>query len=160
MKKLISMLLVVSTLVVLLSMPALALSVNVRSGPGLTYSSLGTLKGGAKITVLSTKKDSRGVTWCKIKFKSGYGWVSSRYVSGYSGTSSSQKGKSSGGVRATSRTNVRSGPGLSYKSLTTMQKGDSATYLGSSKKDSRGVKWYKVSYGGVKGWVSSRYTVK
>ena len=38
-----------------------------------------------------------------------------------------------------------------------MKKGQTASYLGSTKKDARGVAWYKVSFNGRTGWVSSRY---
>ena len=59
---------------------------------------------------------------------------------------------------ATGDSNIRSTPSLSGKSLGTLPQGASATYLGQSSVDSRGVAWYKISYGGVTGWVSSRYT--
>ena len=160
MKKFLAMILIVSTLAMLLSVPALAKSANVRSGPGLTYKKLGTLTFGTKVTVYATKKDSRGVTWCKVKYKSGYGWVSSRYVTGYSGQASGGSSSKSGGVRAVARTYVRKGPGTSYKVVAEMYQGDRASYLGSTKKDYRGVKWYKVRYSGITGWVSSRYTTK
>ena len=39
-----------------------------------------------------------------------------------------------------------------------MQKGESATYLGSYSTDERGVVWYQVRFEGQTGWVSSRYT--
>ena len=53
--------------------------------------------------------------------------------------------------------NVRSGPGLGYSQLTVMHSGDTATYLGESSVDDRGVTWYKVKFDGVSGWVSSKY---
>ena len=54
--------------------------------------------------------------------------------------------------------NVRTGPGLSYKSIGTLYEGETLEYLGDISYDSRGVAWYEVAYGNRTGWVSSRYT--
>ena len=53
--------------------------------------------------------------------------------------------------------NVRKGAGLEYGKTTVMAKNDTARYLGETKKDSRGVAWYKVNFCGRTGWVSSKY---
>lgn len=63
-------------------------------------------------------------------------------------------------IRTTGNVNVRRGPGLYYASIGTARKGSTLTYLGSSKRDDRGVTWYKVNYNGYEGWVSSRYSKK
>lgn len=60
-------------------------------------------------------------------------------------------------VRITGKCHLRSGPGLGYSSKAIVPKGASVTYKGSSRKDGRGVRWYKISYKGRTGWVSSRY---
>ena len=52
---------------------------------------------------------------------------------------------------------VRSGPGRGYEKLAVLSEGASCEYLGSTRSDERGVTWYKVSYNGGSGWVSSRY---
>ena len=49
---------------------------------------------------------------------------------------------------------VRTGPGLSYKIFSKVYVGNTYAYKGSST-DSRGVKWYKISFSGGTGWVSS-----
>ena len=54
--------------------------------------------------------------------------------------------------------NVRTGPGLDYASLGYLTEGDMVTYKGESRKDYRGVTWYKVNFGGRTGWVSSKYS--
>lgn len=64
-----------------------------------------------------------------------------KYVTGYSGD-----------------TNVRTGPGRSYRSIGVLHKEEDCTYLGKTARDERGVIWYKVKYGGHTGWVSSKYT--
>ena len=55
---------------------------------------------------------------------------------------------------------VRTGPGLGYKSIGTLHKGDDAKYLGETSIDERGVLWYKIRFNGKSAWVSSRYTRK
>ena len=60
----------------------------------------------------------------------------------------------------TGKSNVRTGPGLSYKSLGTLHKEESARYLHETSVDDRGVVWYKIKWNGREAWVSSRYTVK
>ncbi len=125
-------------------------NVNLRKGPGLDYADIGTMKTGEKATYLGeTKKDERGVAWYKVSFDGKTGWVSSRYSALKSGDSSV--------VKATGSVNLRKGPGLDYADIGTMHKGDKAAYLGETKKDERGVAWYKVSFDGKTGWVSSKY---
>ena len=58
------------------------------------------------------------------------------------------------------KSNVRTGPGLGYKSIGVLRKGDEAKYLGKTSTDDRGVVWYKIRYKGRDAWVSSRYTCK
>lgn len=60
-------------------------------------------------------------------------------------------------VYFTGHTNVRSGPGLGYSSIGQINSGSTLPYQGDSSTDSRGVTWYKVSFSGSTGWVSSRY---
>ena len=65
-----------------------------------------------------------------------------------------------GPIQTEGSVNVRKGAGLEYDRTTAMAKSDTARYLGETKKDSRGVAWYKVDWNGKTGWVSSRYTRK
>jgi uncharacterized protein YraI len=54
--------------------------------------------------------------------------------------------------------NVRKKPNLQAGVVAVLKKGESAKYLGETKRDDRGVDWYYISRNGVKGWVSSKYT--
>ena len=140
---------------------------NVRSGPSLDHGSLGTAySGDVLFGTGNIQTDTRGGDWYSVMFKGNAGWVSSVYAS-LSGSSSSSKSSSSssssssGGTVTASYGNdsfVRSGPGLGYGKLGVLYSGSSASYLGSTSVDSRGVAWYKISWGGSSGWVSSRYT--
>ena len=68
-------------------------------------------------------------------------------------------GKSAGQkVKATGDVYVRKGPDRDYAEIGLLYTGDKAPYLGDRKKDYRGVTWYKVSYKGKTGWVSSKYS--
>ncbi|MBQ8111068.1 MAG: SH3 domain-containing protein [Clostridia bacterium] len=61
-----------------------------------------------------------------------------------------------GVVRTTGNLNLRKGPGLGYKSIRTIGEGVTLEY-DKSEKDERGVRWYRVTYKGRTGWVSSKY---
>ena len=68
-------------------------------------------------------------------------------------------GKSAGQkVKATGDVYVRSKADKESEQLGLLYKGDTTTYLGEKKYDYRGVAWYKVSFHGRKGWVSSKYS--
>lgn len=133
-------------------------SVNVRKSPNLNSASLGTATKGTTLTFLGkTSTDARGVKWYKVSFNGSTGWVSSRYTEityGSSG-SSSASGKYVKAVGGS--VTIRSSANKSSGSLGYIPEGKTGTYQGKTSTDSRGVKWYKVSYGGVTGWVSSRY---
>jgi len=61
-------------------------------------------------------------------------------------------------VKTTGDVFIRSKPDKSSKKLGSIKSGKKVTYLGSSSTDSRGVKWYKIKYDGVTGWISSKYS--
>ena len=61
-------------------------------------------------------------------------------------------------VKTTGQVNVRKGPSLDSASIGVLAAGTIVSYLGTTKKDERGVAWYKINYNGVVGWVSSRYS--
>ena len=92
--------------------------------------------------------------WYKISWNGENAWVSSKYtrLSGNAG------GKKSTVVAEYGDSNVRTGPGLKYRSFDIMYEDDEAEYLGNSSVDDRGVVWYKISWYGDTGWVSSKYT--
>ena len=158
-KKMVAVLLI--ALFILTSVAALAEgkikttgNVNVRSGAGLDYYAKDTISKGKTLSYDKTAKDERGVKWYHITGKTS-GWVSSKYAKVVKdGGSSKGDGET---VKATGNVHLRKGAGLDYKAIGTVKKGNTATYLGETKKDSRGVKWFKVKYNGKTGWVSSKY---
>lgn len=58
------------------------------------------------------------------------------------------------------KSHIRTGPGLGYKALGTLHRGESARYLHDTSTDDRGVVWYKIKWNGREAWVSSMYTRK
>ena len=176
MKKLTAILL---TLAFVLSLGATALAAsyiyavgdtNLRSGPGLGYSVLTSVTEGTRMVYRNKSDvDGRGVKWYYVSYNGRDAWVSSRYTTfsggGSSGGSSTPRRNSSGSVSSAGTvfaeggsTKVRTGPGLGYAEIGTLYQGNSLTYLGDTSVDGRGVPWYRVSYRGGSGWVSSRYT--
>ncbi|WP_273125037.1 SH3 domain-containing protein [Bacillus weihaiensis] len=124
---------------------------NVRSGPGLTYSIVAKVKQGQTYNVTEKKND-----WVKIKLSSSsYGWVAGWLVS----TKTVTPTASTPSVTANSSTvtsnatglRFRSGPGTSFSIIGVFDKGKTATYVEKSGE------WVKISYSGKQGWVSSQY---
>ena len=138
-------------------------SVNIRSNAGTSYKVLGSMPSGAYGTCMGmAAKDSRGVIWYKVKYNGVTGWVSSRY----SKVTNSKDSGSSGGSSSSGDSvkvvggdvTIRSKADKTSSKLGYIAEGKTATYLGKTRTDSRGVQWYYISYNGIKGWVSSRYT--
>ena len=129
--------------------------VNVRSGPGLNYSVVGSTNTGESYTVSAKSGD-----WYKITYKGVTAYINSSYLSLGSGSSSSggstsapetQSGTQTTGVITGSYVNLRSGPSTSYASLGTYNNGTKMTITGQSGD------WYAVTYNGVKGYVYKQY---
>lgn len=58
----------------------------------------------------------------------------------------------------TGNSNVRSSPSINAASLGVVSSGSYLEYLYEDSTDNRGVIWYKVRYGNMSGWVSSKYS--
>ena len=130
---------------------------NVRSGAGTGYSKIGTLKKGKTFTVTGTAKDKSGVKWYKFKYSSKKnGYVSSKYVDIKVPTVTSVSNLKGTVNTKSDPLTVRSGAGSSYKKLGTLAKGKTFTITGKAK-DSSGVWWYRFTYSGKNGFVSSKY---
>ena len=129
---------------------------NLRLTPDLNGEVLAILKEGVRAVYEgSTSTDNRGVDWYQVSYNGQAGWVSSRYARFGNYTSAASYGY----VKATShKVNLRDEPNLNGEDIGTMDKGETATYLGKKSTDSRGVVWYKVRFNGKTGWVSSRYS--
>ena len=137
----------------------LTIKVNVRSGPGTSYASLGQMDSGGKVQI--TLQDASGA-WYKILYLSapdGTGWVAAKYVSVAGGaqvplaataTPAGPQG------RVLQLLNVRSGPGMSFSSLGMLQPNSTVALTG---KDATAA-WFQISYPSAPGghaWVTAQY---
>lgn len=141
-------------------------ALNVRSGAGTGNAKITTVANGTNMIYLGETATVGGSTWYKVTTSAGIGWVSgaySRLVSTPDVKPVSSSGSSSGSTTGTKvyvsggSVWLRTGPGLGYKSVTTVHEGQNLNYRGSSSVDDRGVRWYNVTYNGQSVWISSRY---
>lgn len=118
-------------------------SINVRSGPGLTYPVIDSLKKGDAIEELSRSGD-----WIEVALAGETGWIASWLThSSASPTASTEQTA----VASVDRLNVRAQPTLSASVLTQMNAGEQAQILTSSNG------WVEVEFRGIRGFVSEEY---
>lgn len=120
--------------------------VNIRSGPGTSYSVIGRAGSGSKYSFLEQSGD-----WYKVALNSGSGWVSGQFAK-LSGDSTSRGSASGSGwaVVNGSGVNIRTGPGTTYQVVTRANRGE--RYLVAD----RSADWYKIILNnGQPGWVVS-----
>lgn len=122
-------------------------TLNIRKGPGVSYSITGEIGKGEVYTIVQTQNG-----WGKLK--SGAGWINLSYTQKNGSTqASSSVSSSSYAVRVTAYSlNVRKGPGASYPVTTTVKKGDVYTIVETQNG------WGKLKSGA--GWISLGYTEK
>jgi uncharacterized protein YraI len=137
----------------------LTIKINVRSGPGITYDSLGQLDAGGKVQVIA--RDSSGA-WYQILYPSssqGRGWVTAQYVTIPTGilvplqATPIPAGPTG---RVIQRLNVRSGPGTTFNSLGLLEPGAAVSLTGKNGTAS----WFQIAYTtgpGGHGWVTAQY---
>ncbi|MGI2326496.1 SH3 domain-containing protein [Planococcus sp. YIM B11945] len=116
-------------------------TVNIRSGPGLSYSVQGSLAKGEKVDVISQEGD-----WYEIKNGGETGWVAAWLTSSTSAETQNQKA-----VSSVDRLNVRSQPDLSSSVLTQMNAGDQAEII------SETGDWLEIDFRNTRGFVSKQY---
>ena len=129
------------------------IGLNLRKGPGTSYSVIRTLSKGTAVTVHSS---SNG--WSKISVNGVEGYVSTSFLSS---TNPSTNSSTSNETTSTPTTtmyvtpdaglNLRKGAGTSYSVVKTLSKGTAVTVHSSNNG------WSKVSANGVEGYVSTSY---
>ena len=123
-------------------------SLNIRKGPGATYSIVGELGRGEAYTIVQTQNG-----WGKLK--SGVGWINLSYTQRVSNTTTASSVVSSSNylVKVTANNlNVRKGPGVSYQITGTVKKGQVYTIVQTQNG------WGRLKSG--LGWISLGYTEK
>jgi uncharacterized protein YraI len=137
----------------------LTIKVNVRSGPGMAFPSLGLLDAGGKVQVLFSDPTGK---WYRVLYpaaQDGYGWVAAQFVRIPVWTqvpvlaTPTPTGPSG---RVLQRLNVRSGPGMTFDTLGLLE-ADALVFL-TGKNSS--ASWLQIVYpsgSGGRGWVTAQY---
>ena len=120
--------------------------VNFRTGPGKSYSSMGKIEKGKKVTYLGSSGN-----WIKIKYNSKTGYIYKDYISKATTSTSSSTSTSVRYVKSSDGLNVRKGPSVSYSKITNLPNGTKVTV----KSTSNG--WSKITSGSITGYVNSSY---
>lgn len=123
--------------------------VNFRTGPGKSYSSMGKIEKGKKVTYLGSSGN-----WIKIKYNSKTGYIYKDYISKATTSTSSSTSTSVRYVKSSDGLNVRKGPSVSYSKITNLPNGTKVTV----KSTSNG--WSKITSGSITGYVSDKYLSK
>ncbi|WP_438311124.1 SH3 domain-containing protein [Sporosarcina sp. FA9] len=117
-------------------------SLNIRSGPGLTYAVIGTSKRGESLTILATSDE-----WVQINYGNGTGWIASWLIT----TNAETSKKTSTVVSRVDLLNIRSGPSVGSSILGRMNAGDEAKMI-----DQNG-SWTQIVTNNTTGWIHSEY---
>lgn len=131
-------------------------SVRVRTGPGTTFQTVGSLSKGTAVDIIEKNEN-----WIKVKTADIEGWVSSDYLklpasSGNAAKKDSTKEEETNqsvktGVTLVDRLNVRSEPSTSSASLGKLNKNTSVTVYRVENE------WAEIDFQGVRGWVAEPY---
>ncbi|ULT55791.1 SH3 domain-containing protein [Neobacillus drentensis] len=121
-------------------------TVNVRSGPGLSYPLTFIVKRGEKYSIVKETGD-----WIEIKLALGQtGWIVNWLVTKDNETNSEQASTSTGKKMAKANTDqlrIRSGPGTSFPIVGFINQGQEVTILDQNEN------WYKITSSFGEGWV-------
>lgn len=114
-------------------------SLNIRSGPGLSYKVVATAKKGARFTVLGESGD-----WVQLQLPSGgTGWAANWLLS--------MKSESASAVSSVDNLRIRKGPGPGYGIVGYLAKGQAAEVLEKSGE------WTRIASKSGNGWVSAQF---
>lgn len=123
-----------------------ATNLNVRGGPGLSYSVVSKVNKGEKYPILTQEGD-----WIKIGLSSGrVGWVAEWFTSKVAATNVVNPSATTGIVTADSL-RVRTGPGTRYSLAGSLRNGETVTIMETSGN------WIKIKVASLEGWVSKEY---
>lgn len=122
--------------------------VNIRSGPGTGYGSIGSVSKGDK---LFSKGKSNN--WYMVEYGNTTGYIIEDYVTIEHGGFYTAVDSGTLSVNGAD-VNIRSGPGTEYQSIGSVSSGTTLTITGKSDN------WYQVSYNGRTGYIIEDYVIK
>lgn len=126
---------------------------NVRSGPGVTYASLGKIAIGTKVTV-SAISTVNNVQWYRITFQSKTGYICGKYVQTFASQTLFSTAKTATVIQGP--LNVRSGPATGYLLLGSIEPQKSIQVLGVYYKYGT-EKWYRIIWNDKLAYISASY---
>lgn len=118
-------------------------TVNIRSGPGLSYSVTGDLEQGEAATVISKQGD-----WLEIRVDGQEGWIAS-WLTTAAGAEQTAPGQTA--VSSVNGLNVRAQADLSAAVLTKMNAGEEAQVISTTGD------WIEIDFRNTRGFVSKQY---
>jgi uncharacterized protein YgiM (DUF1202 family) len=129
---------------------------NMRSGAGTTFGIVATLAVGTTGKVLAGPRTGNGYTWYQIQTSAGSGWVVRDWIAKTTPTTPPPASSFSAGdtVRITEALNLRSGPGLSYGTIATMQVGMTGTVVSGYPRSADGYSWSYLQTSSGRGWAA------
>ena len=151
--------LTVPTATLVLIEGTLTIQVNVRSGPGTTFDSLGLLDAGENVQIVSQDSQKK---WYQIVYPSasqGLAWIIAQYVQISAGTEVPLEATLTPAGptgRVTQRLNVRSGPGTTFDSLGLLEANTTVSLTGKNATAS----WFQIDHPAGpdgRGWVTAQY---
>ena len=122
--------------------------VNIRSGPGTSYGSIGSVNKG---DILFSKGKSDN--WYMVEYGNSTGYIIEDYVTIEHGGFYTAVDSGTLSVNGTD-VNIRSGPGTEYQSIGSVSSGTTLTVTGKSDN------WFQVSYNGRTGYIIEDYVIK
>ncbi|EJT5915410.1 TPA: SH3 domain-containing protein [Clostridium perfringens] len=133
-------------------------TLNVRSGPGTSYTAIGTLRGGDRVSIIAkVKPSSEQLYWYRIKFGSGSGYIRSDFVKLIESGVNEIPMDRVGIIKVSSTLNVRSGPGTIYDIVGTLNNGASVRVVAKVRPLTEEFYWYKIEFGNGIGYVRSDF---
>ncbi len=127
-------------------------SVNVRKGPGTSYTSIGSVLSGKTVNITG-KTDNN---WYRITYGNSVGYVSAEYIkiesTGNRVDFTVKATNATGKIIQSTTLNVRSGPSSSYELLGVLKIGDPVKITGKTSNN-----WYQISYEGKEAYINSIY---
>jgi uncharacterized protein YgiM (DUF1202 family) len=133
-------------------------ALNVRTGPGFGFRSIGRLRGGDVVPIIGRNQAG---DWLQVRTPFGDGWVNIIYVitRDYFGSAPDTSGTAAGAETAatfrvlTGTLNVRSGPGIGFGVVYKVNAGTNLAIIGQSR--DRG--WWLVESPLGRGWVNKEF---
>jgi uncharacterized protein YgiM (DUF1202 family) len=121
-------------------------NVNLRSGPGVGHSIVGTYNTGTRATIAQGPEQATGYYWYQINIGTITGWMAADFLT--DGTGSGSDGGDTSwavgtNVAPTTDLNLRSGPGTGNAVLGVYEPGEAATILAGPQR-ANGYSWYQV----------------